>query len=766
MPLIPVPYIQATDAVVGEGHVTLPDVANRPLKWVLAGSGIDEAATGFTGFAKVFNPYAFGAVGDGVIDDTAAFQDALDKAALIGGTVAVPSGTYLLSTELTFGANVSMVCDRGATFTTALAGPTLPVSFFRLPGGNTLENVVMSLGDPANGPTLAMFSTAGYGVRIDSGATDITLRNCDLRYFGYCVQPMGTFTNVKIIGGKFLGTRCDLHFCGVGVHGSDLLIDGTEHLGPRTYTAPFGSAGAIHVAGGFYYFEGANTITDTIYLNEFTNNVTVKNVQINEVDGRPLAFTNCHNVLVSKTRFNQTVGAFATVGVCDDMLTFDLCVGVSVDGVQFYGGGENGIDILSCQHVNVRGVSTQACNTTGIAIGVSDAYAGGLAPALTKTYLKNQKIVIDCCDIEAYTPVGLSLFQDVVIGESNTFRQFALSTNFAGSGGNLPIVLVQGDVGLAGVESALINRNLMASGRVDFGPRVKVSAINTGTGEITATTAHSLQNGEALEFDWGGDVHQVVLPAAITGTHTGAAGAATLTDSTKDFVALGVQPGQRIVNVTDGSNAIITAVTTTTVTAVLAFGASNTWAVGASYRILFSHHKTYYARSTGPTTFKLCSSFANAQANVTLSIPHAGGGAGQEIYLTRCNNSRLWMDGAAVPTTAVVETLRFGGDIWQAQDFRFQGMSLATHSNLGQGRRIACDYCLDPWNDYYPGNQRGNKSFLQKWITLPPFMYDGTSTYGVKLLDHSRLETFFAPATKIHLSTNIPTDGTIRVRWS
>lgn len=38
----------------------------------------------------------YGAVGDGVADDTAAFQAALDHADLIGADVYVPPGTYCL----------------------------------------------------------------------------------------------------------------------------------------------------------------------------------------------------------------------------------------------------------------------------------------------------------------------------------------------------------------------------------------------------------------------------------------------------------------------------------------------------------------------------------------------------------------------------------------------------------------------------------------------------------------------------------------------
>ena len=48
-----------------------------------------------------WNVHEFGAVGDGVADDTAAFQTALQAAADAGGgTVQVPAGRYLIAGHL------------------------------------------------------------------------------------------------------------------------------------------------------------------------------------------------------------------------------------------------------------------------------------------------------------------------------------------------------------------------------------------------------------------------------------------------------------------------------------------------------------------------------------------------------------------------------------------------------------------------------------------------------------------------------------------
>lgn len=90
------PYITIFDKVVGLGHLTLPDVANRVLKYILTMSGMDVDNLGFIGFKPLFNVKAYGAKGDGTTDDTAAFVAAA-AAAAGNGEILVPWGRYIVS---------------------------------------------------------------------------------------------------------------------------------------------------------------------------------------------------------------------------------------------------------------------------------------------------------------------------------------------------------------------------------------------------------------------------------------------------------------------------------------------------------------------------------------------------------------------------------------------------------------------------------------------------------------------------------------------
>lgn len=69
------------------------------------------------------------------------------------------------------------------------------------------------------------------------------------------------------------------------------------------------------------------------------------------------------------------------------------------------------------------------------------------------------------------------------------------------------------------------------------------------------------------------------------GTHTGGMGVAMLTDANAHFRIPNGLVGLTVVNQTDGSSGVITANTETTVTAVLAGGATNLWNTGDVYYI-------------------------------------------------------------------------------------------------------------------------------------------------------------------------------------
>lgn len=84
-----------TEEMVGVGHPTKIDTLNRFMTVEHNNDGTHKAIT------QVTDPYvdvrAFGAVGDGVTDDTAAVQAAIDAVSASGGTVYFPVGVYMVN---------------------------------------------------------------------------------------------------------------------------------------------------------------------------------------------------------------------------------------------------------------------------------------------------------------------------------------------------------------------------------------------------------------------------------------------------------------------------------------------------------------------------------------------------------------------------------------------------------------------------------------------------------------------------------------------
>ena len=142
-------------------------------------------------FGDAPNVKDFGAVGDGVTDDTAAVQAWLN----IGGTLYAPKGTYLISSALTGLAGTTIM---GAGWNTIfqLANTINPISMFTFGTGAAvcrveIHNCAFS-GNKAN-------NTAGHGITINSGY-NANLFNCYINNFAgdgirYAAATINSFQN-------------------------------------------------------------------------------------------------------------------------------------------------------------------------------------------------------------------------------------------------------------------------------------------------------------------------------------------------------------------------------------------------------------------------------------------------------------------------------------------------------------------------------------------------------------------------------------------
>ena len=118
------------------------------------------------GVVDVINVKDFGAVGDGVTDDTAAIQSALDAVPLSGGTLYIPSGTYAF-TGLTITKSYLTICGAGRDDDNIAQRGTTSLKYtgsdvaIAIAGTETISNLIFRDFDLQCDSTAAANATAG-----------------------------------------------------------------------------------------------------------------------------------------------------------------------------------------------------------------------------------------------------------------------------------------------------------------------------------------------------------------------------------------------------------------------------------------------------------------------------------------------------------------------------------------------------------------------------------------------------------------------------
>lgn len=220
----------------------------------------------------VFNVRRYGALGDGTADDTTEIQAAINAAAVAGGTVFFPPGTYKITAPLTVTGNHVHLFGRGATINGAtVAASTTLSDKFGIDATGTLGTPVALTADLAkDGTTVTVGSTTGFAagdlVRITSNQdyTDGTGANYGNRgalhrvkaitsgtqltltepsFFAYAAASSATIAKVVPLRGLVvdglkvvMGGTGDSH-CGIQVSYADeptvrnVEVDGCEDTG-------------------------------------------------------------------------------------------------------------------------------------------------------------------------------------------------------------------------------------------------------------------------------------------------------------------------------------------------------------------------------------------------------------------------------------------------------------------------------------------------------------------------------------------------------
>lgn len=468
------------------------------------------------GSAPEYYPQWFGAAGDGTNDNYPAFGQLFQSLASLNSKVKVtiPNGTYKINptTPITIPVGVSLECQ--GIFTTSLAAGNMPTAFFQVVGdGVTIDGMKFNLG----GPTAVGNSGNGIGIQLTAGVKNFTLKHSDLRYFSYCVLgSAGYYENIHIYDNDFVGVIEDVVFAGPNAYGRDIFIDKNRFPIKRDWSSPMANSGSIVVAGGIWPFDPKASFSDAEYETRFFENVHLSRNQFYKNNAFPVLLTNISKPEVIGNDWQSETGGWIALGRANDNLVLDLCRDGVVQGNTIYGGGQNGIDLLSCQHMSVTGNRVSGVDTVGLDFDASMVYQNNPAITLSKKYLRNYGHSVTGNFLEGQNPVAAPFGDDIILS-CNTFKYHP---NYSSWTTVEPVVFSA--VPLPAVAALIQSDALLRPGNIRFkgnnvclGEGFEFTA-NAATDTLTTIQTHDLATGESVELETGGNVATVALPGGLT----------------------------------------------------------------------------------------------------------------------------------------------------------------------------------------------------------------------------------------------------------
>jgi hypothetical protein len=483
---------------------------------------VAEALAGVTPVNLAYAPgdvRRYGAIGDGVTNDAAALTTAYS----VGGTIFHPALNYFLGiTSVNVPANTKLTFSKGAKFTVTATPASMPQAYLNITGSNV--EIDGAVGFIAANP----FSTyAAKGAFIGFGASNISnikIRNCDSNWFmhgilgsSFAATVANSVSNVVIERCRFTSYACDIYHTGLSP--LNWLIDGTIHDGTRV--TPSNNAGAIQINAGVD-IANVNNFTQSIYDSGYGQKIKIVNCEIGAMVDRPIRIMNCQQVNVSNNDLALNIGSFFSGLFSADAVTFDLCRKVTCHDNTIFGGGENGIDVLSCQDIEVHDNVIKQCNTTGVFVFLSDLWnASVTSPKLssitTRTSLQTSNVNVHDNYIEAYDDIHIAAGQNVKVHD-NLLKLFKTSTNWI-SGSNPDLLSLDNTAGAAYFGETSFNwmHDVECKGNKPVLVSVSNVACNSGTGVFTTSggVPHGFVTGDRIETVAAGTSTTVDYPAGL-----------------------------------------------------------------------------------------------------------------------------------------------------------------------------------------------------------------------------------------------------------
>lgn len=464
------------------------------------------------------NVLDFGATGLGAANDAAAIQSALT----LGGDVLIPTGTYYLGrTALTVGSNTRVIMEPGARFTVDESVAASMAEAYVVVDGDNVELKGLAI-EMTAGLFSGGYTPSGIFIALRTGSENVLIQHCRSLWPMHSVWGVHVGTNkgdnlrnIRIVDNTFVSFDADIYLTGDAL--ADIVVSRNV----------FNTARPAYVrAGGSVFIAPAVDLANPAVFNQADydsncgSNIFVCNNLIDSVDGRPIRIHNCKQVTVCKNTLNLTKGTYTTAGVSDDVIALDMLRGFVCSDNIIEGGGENGIDILSCHDGVVSGNTIKQCDTVGIFVNASDVWvSSGSTPKLSgitdRLAIQVRNVEVFGNTIEAYWGVLVGAGQGVRV-HHNTWKPYHGSTNNISANTPFPIVIEGNTTASLFAESPAywMTDLTFSDNRLAKITPVSVTA-DAATDVLTSVAPHGLQTGDYIDLVAGGTSTTVDFPGGI-----------------------------------------------------------------------------------------------------------------------------------------------------------------------------------------------------------------------------------------------------------
>lgn len=383
----------------------LVDTSSTSISFLQSGSGA-SLRTGQAKMRDIISVRDFGAVGDGVADDTAAFQAALN----LGGEIIVPEPLveYRIAGQLTVTEVGTALIGQGMPIIRVATGAAnmlrVRASFFtmenfRLYGGTTGLTASAILADTAFAPLTNIRicnirgdglygfyeDNAGSNLLVNAVLTDILLD----QHRGYAVYTRKHFAYFYMDGvgvSRVGNTGANYNFAAFRIeNGEGVFLRDASHDGTNATSIQSSQHGAHFIATNFIVLD--NVIPDHVgghaYYFDACANVKVLNSSAPNSNLSSLRANGCAYMQVDNCVFNT----YATGSASACGLDVSNTNSVSISDCVSITNKSHGYKVVDCNEVRVSNSEARACGGNGFnfenSVNVSGSNLTGLGNSLS-----------------------------------------------------------------------------------------------------------------------------------------------------------------------------------------------------------------------------------------------------------------------------------------------------------------------------------------------------------------------------------------------